>query len=195
MDRNPWKLATIGLALVGTTALGTGLATSHLMRTPAPAEADEIAAPSRADAAPRPLPAYHPVTRPVMAPAAASPVPVAVRPVATSATAPADCDTGGERAMRIAKPGLIGGLLGAGLGAAGGAIADGGKAAGKGALIGGIAGAAIGGGYGAYKTRNDCGTIFGDTLGNALAGATSAGASQLAPGAEGGQGITVYTAR
>ena len=192
MDRNPWKLATIGLALVGTTALGTGLATSYLMRTPAPAEADEIAAPSRADAAPRPLAAYHPVTRPVMAPAAPSPAPVPVRPVAT---APADCDTGGERAMRIAKPGLIGGLLGAGLGAAGGAIADGGKAAGKGALIGGIAGAALGGGYGAYKTRSDCGTIFGDTFGNALAGAASAGASQPAPGAASGQGITVYKAR
>ncbi len=66
--------------------------------------------------------------------------------------------------MRIAKPGLLGGLLGAGLGAAGGAIADGGKAAGKGALIGGLAGAALGGGYGAYKTNQECGTVFGDTF-------------------------------
>jgi hypothetical protein len=83
MDRNPWKLATIGLALIGTTALGTGVATSYLMRPPAPAEAVEIAAPSRAAAAPRSLPAYHPVTRPVMAAAAPSPVPVPVAPVAT----------------------------------------------------------------------------------------------------------------
>jgi len=73
-----------------------------------------------------------------------------------------DCSTGGQRAMKIAKPGLIGTLAGAGLGAVGGAIADGGKAAGKGALIGGIAGAALGGGYGAYKTQQECGTIFGN---------------------------------
>jgi hypothetical protein len=85
-----------------------------------------------------------------------------VTPVSPAATIPADCDTGGERALRIAKPGLIGALLGAGLGAAGGAVADGGKAAGKGALIGGLAGAALGGGYGAYKTQNECGTILGD---------------------------------
>jgi hypothetical protein len=84
-----------------------------------------------------------------------------VVPVSTAAV-PADCDTGGERALRIAKPGIIGALLGAGLGAAGGGIADGGSAAGKGALIGGLAGAAIGSGYGAYKTQNECGTILGN---------------------------------
>jgi hypothetical protein len=194
MERNPWELATIGLALVGTTALGTGLTTSYLMRTPAPAEAQQTPVTPRASAAPRALTASHPVTRPVMAPAAPSPLPVPVTPVATSATAPADCDTGSERAMRIAKPGLIGGLLGAGLGAAGGAIADGGKAAGKGALIGGIAGAALGGGYGAYKTQHECGTIFGDTF-SGLTGARAAGTTPAALSAAGGRGITVYDAR
>ena len=94
--------------------------------------------------------------------------------------------------MRIAKPGLIGGLLGAGLGAAGGAIADGGKSAGKGALIGGLVGAALGGGYGAYKTQNECGTIFGDMFG--YTGATPADRAQ-AIGATGGHGLTVYHAR
>jgi hypothetical protein len=191
MERNPWKLATIGLALVGTTALGTGLTTSYLMRAPAPAEAQETPTTPRVSAAPRALAASHPVTRPVMAPAAASPTPVLVTPVATTAAVPADCDTGAERAMRIAKPGLIGGLLGAGLGAAGGAIADGGKAAGKGALIGGIAGAAIGGGYGAYKTQHECGTILGDTF----SGTRSAGATPVTLGATAGPGITVYNAR
>jgi hypothetical protein len=86
-------------------------------------------------------------------------------PVATVSTAPAsvpeDCATGGDRALRIARPGLLGTLLGAGLGAAGGAIADGGKGAGKGALIGGVAGAAVGTGYGAYTTQRECGTILG----------------------------------
>jgi uncharacterized membrane protein len=81
---------------------------------------------------------------------------------AASASVASDCATGTDRALRIAKPGALGALLGAGLGAASGAIADGGKAAGKGALIGGIAGAAVGTGYGAYKTKNECGTIFGD---------------------------------
>ena len=165
MERNPWKLATIGMALVGTTALGTGLTTSYLMRTPAPADAQEIAvAPRAAVAAPRAVVAPRPLSAAV-APVAAP----RVTPVSTAAAAPADCDTGGERALRIAKPGVVGALLGAGLGAAGGAIADGGKAAGKGALIGGLAGAALGGGYGAYKTKNECGTIFGDTFGSGLA--------------------------
>jgi hypothetical protein len=169
MERNPWKLATIGMALVGTTALGTGLTTSYMMRTPAPANAQEIApaamvAPHATLVTPPPVNPRRPVR--TATPAA----PARVTPISTAATVPADCDTGAERAMRIAKPGLIGGLLGAGLGAAGGAIADGGKAAGKGALIGGLAGAALGGGYGAYKTKNECGTILGDTFGSRLVG-------------------------
>jgi hypothetical protein len=179
MERNPWKLATIGMALVGTTALGTGLTTSYMLRTPAPADAQE------ATVAPKPA---HAVVA-SMAPVA----PRRVTPVSTTAAIPADCDTGGERALRIAKPGAIGALLGAGLGAAGGAIADGGKAAGKGALIGGLAGAALGSGYGAYKTKNECGTIFGDAFGNGFTG-TPASASPAAVGAR-GEGITVYNAR
>jgi hypothetical protein len=81
-------------------------------------------------------------------------------PVASTSS---DCATGGDRAVRIAKPGIVGTLLGAGLGAAGGAIADGGKGAGKGALIGGLTGAAVGTGYGAYQTKQDCGTILGES--------------------------------
>jgi len=41
-------------------------------------------------------------------------------------------------------------------------VVKGGNGAGKGALLGGIAGAAVGTGYGAYKTNNECGTIFGN---------------------------------
>jgi hypothetical protein len=156
MERNPWKLATIGLALVGTTALGTGLTTAYMLRSPA--DAPETAAASRTVTVPRPLGTAHAVARP-----AAAPVTPRVTPVATAPTAPADC-TGSDRAMRVAKPGVIGGLLGAGLGAAGGAVADGGSGAGKGAAIGGLAGAVLGGGYGAYQTKNECGTIFGNTL-------------------------------
>ena len=154
---NPWKVATIGLAIAGVTAVSTGLTTAWMLRPTAPAQAEAPAAPT--------------VVRPA-ARYAAAPVPAVARtttpPTVTrvsSTAVPADCSTGGDRALRIAKPGALGALLGAGLGAAGGAIADGGKAAGKGALIGGIAGAALGSGYGAYKTKNECGTIFGDAAG------------------------------
>jgi hypothetical protein len=44
MERNPWKLATIGMALVGTTALGTGLTTAYMLRQPA--DAPEVAVPA-----------------------------------------------------------------------------------------------------------------------------------------------------
>jgi len=165
---NPWKLATLGLALTGVTALSTGLTTAYVMRSP-----DGASEGSRALAAPAPpatsapaamlIPAAAPApmaTPPVVATQAAVVRPAVVRRVAVAPVA-YDCATGGQRAMKIAKPGLIGSLAGAGLGAIGGAIAHGGSGAGKGALIGGIAGAVAGGGYGAYKTKQECGTIFG----------------------------------
>jgi len=182
---NPWKLATIGIVLVALTAGATGLTTAYLMR---PASADEIAVPARA-------PVRHAVAA---GPRAIQATPVAYRPVA-AANDPTDCATGGERAWRVAKPGLLGTLLGAGLGAAGGAIADGGKGAGKGALIGGITGAVAGSAYGAYKTNKECGTIFGSG-GSAPAARTMTdgtlvdASSPFAPrGAS--DSITVYNAR
>jgi hypothetical protein len=150
---NPWKLATFGIVTVLVASLGTGLTTAYFMR---PAAADAVtpaAAPARVQYA---------VATPSAAPRAV--VPPAVRPVAyRTAAASGDCATTSDRMWRIAKPGLIGTVLGAGAGAAGGAIANGGKAAGKGAIIGGLAGAALGSAYGAYKTKNECGTVFGGT--------------------------------
>jgi|SRR5262245_25103059 len=167
---NPWKLATIGLLLIGVTALSTGVTTAYFMRPafgPAPL-ADEVqSVPSTAPAAVAPAPAVRYV--------AASPAPRRVvasapRVVRTAAVPVADdCDSTGDRVWRIAKPGAIGALIGAGVGAAGGAIANGGDAAGKGALIGGLAGAVLGGGYGAYKTKNECGTVFGGPSSTVLA--------------------------
>ena len=161
---NPWKAATIGIAIAGVTALSTGLTTAWMLRPTAPAQAETTAV------APVPQSTARYATAPVPAMARAT-APARVTPVSSTAV-PADCSTGGDRALRIAKPGALGALLGAGLGAAGGAIADGGMAAGKGALIGGIAGAALGSGYGAYKTKNECGTIFGGGSGSAAAPAT-----------------------
>ena len=183
--QNPWKLATIGLALMGTTALGTGLTTAWMMRPPTAADAQETTAPAPAAPVARMAPVYKP------APAVArTSAPPRVTPVAS--TSAAECGTNGDRVMKIAKPGLVGALLGAGMGAAGGAIADGGKAAGKGALIGGLAGTALGAGYGAYKTKQECGTVF-----NFNGGSTQASAARPAPHSapSNGQGITVYNVR
>jgi hypothetical protein len=105
MERNPWKLATIGMALVGTTALGTGLTTAYMLRQPA--DAPEVAAPTRAIVAPRAVGAP-----PAMARPAAPAVAARVTPAATPTAVAADCATGVDRAKRTAKPGVIGGLLG-----------------------------------------------------------------------------------
>ncbi len=221
---NPWKLATLGLALTGVTALSTGLTTAYLVRPTARAEATvPSTAPARLAYAPAPARAAMqsfedagspavatpasvapaPVTPALVTPVPVTPAPVATRIVRTAAvqTVADDCSTGGKRAMKIAKPGLIGTLAGAGLGAVGGAIANGGSGAGKGALIGGIAGAALGGGYGAYKTKQECGTIFGGGPGFA-SGATQAVGPIVAPQSAlraaapaAGNGITVYNAR
>jgi hypothetical protein len=149
------------------------------------------------------------------APEAVTPTPVVSAPqpaVASTApavatTQPVDCATGGDRAMRIAKPGAIGALLGAGLGAVGGAIAGGGKGAGKGAMWGGLAGVAAGSAYGAYTTKQECGTILGgqDTSANSASPSRVVGGAPMdnasrpieapftAPSAD--DRITIYHAR
>ena len=163
---HPWKIVTAAMVLIGVTAVSTGVTTAYFMRP----DSGPTIAPTPAAAEPLPPAPPAPTVRYVAARSA--PVAVAPRPAprvvrAASPVVPvaADCATTGDRVWRIAKPGAIGGLLGAGLGAAGGAIADGGKAAGKGALIGGLAGAVLGGGYGAYKTKQDCGTVLGGAPG------------------------------
>jgi hypothetical protein len=198
---NPWKLATIGLALTGVTATATGLTTAYMLRPPASAQAETTApaAPAMTRYAPaaRYIPAAPAATTaaPVRSAAARTSTPRVVPVAASAPAAAADCSTGTERAMRIAKPGALGALLGAGLGAAGGAIANGGKAAGKGALIGGLAGAALGTGYGAYKTKNECGTILGNGFSGPASGTARADAPQSAFSRASGDEIQVYSAR
>lgn len=175
------KIITVGVAVVTGTSLLTGVTTAYMLRPgapPAPMTATYTTTPVRrapAVAAARVIPAVNRTT---------SNTPRAV------ATTSSQCDTGSDRAWRIAKPGAIGGLVGAGLGAAGGAIADGGSGAGKGALIGGLLGAATGAGYGAYKTNNECGTIFGNR-------SFTDGTSERGPSTEAGAAndITIYSAR
>jgi hypothetical protein len=186
------KIVTAGIAVVTGTSLLTGVTTAYILRSEAPA-------------APMTAATYTPTPVHRAAPAVmgARVVPAVSRTTADTpravpvASNSSQCDTGTDRALRIAKPGVIGALLGAGLGAAGGAIADGGSGAGKGALIGGLVGVATGAGYGAYKTNNECGTIFGNRgLTNGAPGVSQRGpmteaALQPSPGND----ITIYSAR
>jgi hypothetical protein len=185
------KLVTTGVALVTGTALLTGVTTAYMMRPAAPVETT-TAAYTTTPAPHTTVAARHVVQAPGRS-AVATP-----RVTSVAATAP-DCASGGDRAWRIAKPGVIGGLLGAGLGAAGGAIANGGSGAGKGAMIGGLAGAAAGAGYGAYKTNNECGTILGGRGFSASGAAPDlAGGSpaiQTALRSSPANDITIYDAR
>ena len=210
---NPWKIATLGLALTGVTALSTGVTTAYLMRPMTPVPAEAVAPPAQASyvTAPRAISGHamapRAIARPAVAtqpavvqPAVAQPA-VVTRPTAVQTVAAPvanDCATGGQRAMKIAKPGLIGTLAGAGLGAVGGALADGGKGAGKGALIGGLAGAALGGGYGASKTKQECGTIFGNSTPGFANTPTIEAGSSGAPQAvwnSAANGISVFNVR
>lgn len=199
--QNPWKLATIGIALTVVTAMASGLTTAWMLRPTPAAQADEVrmAAPARPDGRYMTADLGAPSRSVYQTAAAARPA----RVTRVANTAADDCSTGGDRAWRIAKPGLLGTALGAGLGAAGGAIANGGKSAGKGAIIGGLAGAALGTGYGAYKTNNECGTIFGSKASGFAGGndayadrtpVTSQAAMQRNRRADDGR-ITVYSAR
>ena len=194
---NPWKLATIGIALTVVTAMASGLTTAWMLRPTATAQADEVRMAGAPQSGGRYMTADHPAaSRPVYQTAASRPA----RVTRVASSAADDCSTGGDRAWRIAKPGLIGTALGAGLGAAGGAIANGGKSAGKGAIIGGLAGTVLGAGYGAYKTNDDCGTIFGSKTPGFASGDTPTVTSRAAmprtrsTAADDGR-ITVYSAR
>ncbi len=184
------KVVTIGIALVMGTSLLTGVTTAYMLRPVAPADTMTTTyAPTPVRRAPavvasRATPAANPAT--VYTP----------RPIPVATTTTSDCATGGDRAWRIAKPGALGGLLGAGLGAAGGAIANGGKGAGKGALIGGLVGAVAGTGYGAYKTKNECGTIFGNPgFAERGAGADRGPVTEAALRPRAADDITIYNVR
>ena len=184
------KFVTAGIAVVTGTSLLTGVTTAYILRPPAPAA---------------PMTTAYATTPVRRAPASVSArvVPAVNRTSANTprtvpvASTSSQCATGSDRARRIATPGALGGLVGAGLGAAGGAIADGGSGAGKGALIGGLVGAAAGAGYGAYKTNNECGTIFGNRgFTDGVPGVSERGSvTETALRPRAANDITIYSAR
>lgn len=142
ISMNPWKLATIGLLLVGGTVMATTFVTGQ-KNAPEPSPVT----PTAAQPAPQPA-AVHKASSPSPAPArpqqAASPVPVQ-RAQPSPAIIEACNRYANEqvtgKTTEVLKDAGIGAVLGAAVGAATGAIADGGKGAGKGAAIGGIVGA------------------------------------------------------
>jgi len=136
---SPWKVATIGLAVVATTVLVTALVVGNWKETEVtpPAPPGSKAKPRQVAAAPS-VPAQAPVRQAAATPSAADIE--ACNKYAKSATI--------DKTTEVVKDAVIGGAIGAGVGAAGGAIAAGGKGAGKGAAIGGIVGATAGTVYG-----------------------------------------------
>ena len=126
---NPWKLATIGLLLVGATALVTTFVVgqkSDTESTSAPAK------PQKKNAAIE----HHRNTQ--------TDIDTCNRLASSSM---------GDKTTEVLKDTAVGAVGGAGVGAAGGAIAQGGKGAGKGAAIGGLLGAVGGALYGVNENK------------------------------------------
>jgi len=172
---NPWKLATLGMAVVLATALITGVVVANIsgrkepqaeepqaqapQTTVPPTPADELTAPAPAPPAQQgaaPPPPQAQLGAPAPPPPPAAPERhAAVRPSAADIEA---CNryassVSREKTTQTLTDALVGGALGAGLGAASGAIAGGGSGAGKGAGIGGLVGAAAGTVYGINKAN------------------------------------------
>jgi type IV secretory pathway VirB10-like protein len=168
-DWNPWKFATIGMGLVLSTALITGVVVANYtgsQKTSSPildqAAPDQPASTGQPPPVPgqamNAVPPPPPPAREV-APAVPAPPPAERRAHVQPATADinacnryASTATQGKTQETLTDA-LIGGALGAGLGAAGGAIAGGGSGAGKGAGIGALVGAAGGTIYGLNETN------------------------------------------
>jgi hypothetical protein len=133
--KNPWKLTTIGMALVVATALATGLVVANWSGGQIDRKAVDVV-PGRA--APR-------VAASSAAPTAGVPTQTAINSCNQSAAAQAGQR---ENTKDTVISGAIGAVAGAAVGAAGGAVVDGGSGAGKGAVIGALVGAGGGTLYG-----------------------------------------------
>jgi len=168
--KNPWKITSLALVLVGATALATGLVVANwggknaeqkpVEVSSSPARTASRAADSAAvPAAPRASTAPTKTTTSTAPVASTAPTPSTAPAVPTHAAIEA-CNQhaaaeSGQRDKTVdtVKDAGIGAVAGAVLGAAGGAIAGGGQGAGKGAAIGGIVGAGGGTLYGLNENK------------------------------------------
>jgi hypothetical protein len=147
---NPWKLTTIALALVGATALATGLVvanwTGKANDKPAAtvAEKQPVVGAAPGSAAPRVASSQTPTAAPGVPPQSV---------IAACNQAAANQAGHRDKTVDTVKDAGIGAIAGAAVGAAGGAIAGGGKGAGTGAAIGGLVGAGGGTLYGLNENQ------------------------------------------
>jgi hypothetical protein len=130
MPLNPWKLTTIGLVLVGATALIATLVVGQ--RGDSLSEAPRVKSTEPKGSA---VETHRNLQADI------------------NTCNQAAADQVGSKTTEILKDTGIGAVGGAGVGAAGGAIADGGSGAGKGAAIGGIVGAVGGALYGLNENK------------------------------------------
>jgi hypothetical protein len=154
---NPWKATAIGMALVATTALATGLVVANWY---GPEGEKKTAANDKAAATDRHAATAAPAKPPSARPAASHTTQVAQATTTPTQAAIEACNQyaakeagSRDKTVDTLKDAGIGALVGAAVGAAGGAIADGGKGAGKGAAIGGVLGAGGGTLYGLNENK------------------------------------------
>ena len=152
---NPWKLATIGLLVVGATVLITSLVIGRDTKVVPPEEIvqaqETVAQVEKKEPVPKAAvkTAVAPtVPKPVYSPQSMYPPQSIVQACNKYAS-----DQVNNKTEEVVKNSLIGAAIGAAVGAAGGAIAGGGKGAGKGAGIGAVAGGAGGTLYGLNNNR------------------------------------------
>jgi hypothetical protein len=173
---NPWKLATIGILLVGATVAATTLIVGRDSKTELTdsqgAQTSEAQAPGKEEKAastPKAVPeskktAHTPHVdrnaRAVLPPppyppqAAHPPQPVYPPQSVMEACNRYANEQVNSRTEEVLKNAVLGAAIGAAVGAAGGAIAGGGSGAGKGAAIGGVTGAAGGSLYGLNENKS-----------------------------------------
>lgn len=159
---NYWKLATIGILLVGATAAATLMIAGRDSKTEqpeSPAAQVEPAPPRKAGerAATAPAPARAPQAN--RNAATAVPPPQAAQPAYPPQSILQACnqyanEQVNSKTEEVLKNAALGAAIGAAVGAAGGAIAGGGSGAGKGAAIGGVTGAAGGTLFGLNETNS-----------------------------------------
>lgn len=153
---NPWKVTTLGLALVLATALVTGLVVANWSGSSLESEPIRIVpVATRQSSGPR---SAKPAT-PQVAPGAPAVPAVPTQNVVEACNRQAAAEVGDhDKTQEVVKDAAIGAVVGAAVGSAGGAVAAGGKGAGKGAAIGGIVGAGGGGTpYGLNENRKNDG--------------------------------------
>jgi hypothetical protein len=150
---NPWKLTSIGMAVVIVTALVTGLVVAN--RTGSDRAAQEQTAAVQDPKAVAQEQRTQRRAQPTATHVASTPT-VPTQSAVDACNKYAASEAGSkDKTMEVVKDGAIGAVVGAAVGAAGGAIAGGGKGAGKGAAIGGIVGAGGGTLYGLNENKKN----------------------------------------